>query len=56
MGRTAIGIIFFLFVLCFVAIVVEELFLAGRRRRVLERRIREERLRDSHKALEEQCD
>lgn len=31
--RVAFGIIFALFVLCFVAIVVEETFLGGRRRR-----------------------
>jgi len=32
-----IGIIFLLFVVCFVAIVIEETFLGGRRRRKLER-------------------
>jgi len=32
-----IGIIFVLFIICFIAIVVEELFLGGRRRRQAER-------------------
>ena len=32
-----IGIIFLLFVVCFVAIIIEETFLGGRRRRKLER-------------------
>ena len=32
-----VGIIFLLFVICFVAIVIEESFLGGRRRRKLER-------------------
>ena len=31
--RSALGVIFALFLLCFVAIVVEETFLGGRRRR-----------------------
>jgi len=35
-----IGIIFLLFVLCFIAIVIEESFLGGRRRRKLEREMR----------------
>ena len=37
-----IGVIFFLFFLCFVAIVIEESFLGGRRRRKLEKKVREE--------------
>jgi len=39
--RTAICIIFVLFVICFVAIVVEELFIGGRRRRQAEKLYRE---------------
>lgn len=35
--RTAIGIIFGLFLLCFAAIVVEEIFLGGKRRRRAEK-------------------
>ena len=31
--RVAVGIIFALFIVCFVAIIVEETFLGGRRRR-----------------------
>jgi hypothetical protein len=38
-----IGIIFLLFVICFVAIVIEETLLGGRRRRKLERSVRERR-------------
>lgn len=34
--RMAIGIIFGLFIICFAAIVVEELFLGGRKRRKAE--------------------
>jgi hypothetical protein len=37
-----IGVLFALFVLMFIAIVVEESFLGGRRRRKLERQAREE--------------
>ncbi|WP_191965616.1 hypothetical protein [Oryzomonas sagensis] len=37
-----IGIVFLLFVICFIAIVVEELFLGGKRRRKLERQRRAE--------------
>lgn len=40
MFRTAIGIIFALFILCFVAIVIEELFLAGKKRRALEKKLK----------------
>ena len=36
-----IGIIFVLFILCFIAIIIEESFFGGRRRRSLERRARE---------------
>lgn len=35
-----IGIVFLLFVICFIAIVIEELFLGGKRRRKLERQRR----------------
>jgi hypothetical protein len=35
-----VGIIFLLFVICFIAIVIEETFLGGRRRRKLEREAR----------------
>jgi hypothetical protein len=31
--RTALGIIFALFIICFIVIIVEETFLGGRRRR-----------------------
>lgn len=37
----AIGIIFALFVICFIAIVIEEVFLGGRRRRKAEKLFRE---------------
>ena len=39
--RVALGIIFALFIVCFVAIVVEETFLGGRRRRKAEKNARE---------------
>lgn len=38
-----IGVLFALFVLMFIAIVIEETFLGGRRRRKLERQAREGR-------------
>jgi hypothetical protein len=37
-----IGIVFLLFVICFIAVVIEELFLGGKRRRKLERQRRAE--------------
>lgn len=37
----AIGIIFGLFVICFIAIVIEELFLGGKRRRRAEKLFKE---------------
>ena len=37
-----IAIVFLLFVICFIAIVIEELFLGGKRRRRLERQWRAE--------------
>ena len=36
-----VGVIFLLFIIMFVAIVIEESFLGGRRRRKLERKVRE---------------
>ena len=39
--RVAIGILFGLFVICFLAIVVEEVFLGGRRRRKAEKYAKE---------------
>jgi hypothetical protein len=36
-----LGIIFGLFALCFVAIIIEETFLGGRRRRQMERKLKE---------------
>ncbi len=39
--RTAIGIIFGLFIVCFVVIVVEELFIGGRKRRLAEKLVKE---------------
>jgi hypothetical protein len=56
MGRTVIAVIFALFVVCFVAIVVEELFLAGRRRRILEGRLRKEMNRGTPSTMEKPCD
>ncbi|GFE57947.1 hypothetical protein [Geobacter sp. AOG1] len=44
MRSLILGTIFFLFFACFVAIVVEELFLGGRRRRRLEKQLRQDRL------------
>jgi hypothetical protein len=38
-----IAVIFLLFIICFIAIIIEETFLGGRRRRELERRARESR-------------
>jgi preprotein translocase subunit SecG len=38
-----IAVIFLLFCICFIAIVIEETFLGGRRRRKLERETRRER-------------
>jgi NADH:ubiquinone oxidoreductase subunit 3 (subunit A) len=37
-----IAVVFLLFVICFIAIVIEELFLGGKRRRKLERQRRME--------------
>jgi hypothetical protein len=38
--RTVLGVIFALFILCFVAIIIEETFLGGRRRRKAEKEAR----------------
>lgn len=37
-----VGVIFLLFILMFIAIVIEESFLGGRRRRALERKVRKD--------------
>lgn len=37
MRELVLGVLFFLFIVCFLAIVIEELFLGGRRRRKLQR-------------------
>ena len=44
--QKCIAVIFLLFCVCFIAIVIEETFLGGRRRRKLEREMREARSRD----------
>ncbi|MBT0653622.1 hypothetical protein [Geomobilimonas luticola] len=44
MRSIILGTLFFLFFACFIAIVVEELFLGGRRRRRLEKQLRQERI------------
>ncbi|MDR3580006.1 MAG: hypothetical protein P4L44_08600 [Oryzomonas sp.] len=40
MLQKLIAVVFLLFVICFIAIVIEELFLGGKRRRKLERQRR----------------
>jgi hypothetical protein len=45
--RVALGIIFALFILCFVAIVIEETFLGGRRRRKALKMAREREMASS---------
>ena len=40
-----LGILFALFILLFIAIVVEECFIGGRRRRKLEKKVREAQLK-----------
>ena len=42
-----IAAIFALFIVCFVAIIIEETFIGGRRRRKLERQAREKHTRDT---------
>ena len=44
--QKCIAVIFLLFSICFTAIAIEETFLGGRRRRKLERELRERRVRD----------
>jgi len=39
--RISVGVIFALFILCFVAIIIEETFFGGRRRRRAEKQARE---------------
>jgi len=43
MRNIILGIIFGLFVICFLAIIIEETFLGGRRRRKMERQLKEAR-------------
>lgn len=45
MREKALGILFFLFIACFVAIVIEEMFIGGRRRRQAAKKARQ--LRDA---------
>lgn len=45
--RIAFGIIFALFIICFIAIIIEETFLGGRRRRKALKSARERALADS---------
>lgn len=45
--RVALGIIFALFIVCFVAIIVEETFLGGRRRRKAVKAAREREMANS---------
>ena len=45
--RVVLGVIFALFIICFVAIIVEETFLGGRRRRKALKSARERALADS---------
>ncbi|WP_298269158.1 hypothetical protein [Geobacter sp.] len=48
MREKALGILLGLFVVCFVAIIVEEAFLGGRRRRRLQREARLARSPEEH--------
>ncbi len=41
--QKAVAVIFALFIICFIAIIIEETFLGGRRRRNLERQARAKR-------------
>ena len=45
--RVVLGIIFALFIICFIAIIIEETFLGGRRRRKALKSARERALADS---------
>lgn len=48
--RVVLGVIFALFLLCFAAIIIEEMFLGGRRRRKALKMARERTLSDSSTA------
>jgi hypothetical protein len=48
--RVVLGIIFALFIICFIAIIIEETFLGGRRRRKAEKIARERERADSSTA------
>ncbi|WP_193377080.1 hypothetical protein [Geobacter sp. OR-1] len=47
MRSTILGVVLALFMLCFLAIVIEETFLGGRRRRKMEKRLRGEKNADN---------
>ena len=47
MRNMILGIILGLFAICFVAIIIEETFLGGRRRRQMERKLKEARNADN---------
>lgn len=44
---TLLGIVFALFMLCFIAILIEEMFLGGARRRKMEKLLKEKRDADN---------
>ncbi len=48
MRNFALGLLLFLFIACFIAIIVEELFLGGRRKRRLMRKTRMQANTDSN--------
>ena len=45
MRSALLGIVFALFMLCFLAIIIEETMLGGRRRRKMEKELREKRFK-----------
>jgi hypothetical protein len=45
-----LGTVFSLFIVCFVAIVIEETFLGGKRRRAMEKAMKEKRREDDAKS------
>ena len=49
--QKVVAVIFALFIICFIAIIIEETFLGGRRRRKLERQAREKRAGQDGKDL-----
>lgn len=51
MRNITLGVLLFLFITCFVAIVIEELFLGGRRKRRLMRQARTQTKTDSDVSL-----